>query len=114
MPRRVRSWATEGAPMDEREPGVQPLDDATTGCMLVFIATGRMYQPLSTLAVLAGLNARGFSGVCECYLRPDVVEGEYLMGVGLGFEGDVPGAGWWGAFADDVQDACADDAEVRL
>ena len=100
--------------MDQWEPGEQPLDDATTGCILVFVPTGRMYQPISALAVLAGLHARRFSGVCECYLRPDVTDGEYLMGVGLRFDGDTVDAGWWGTFADDVQYACAEDAEVRL
>jgi hypothetical protein len=36
------------------------------------------------------------------------------MGVGLGFEGDVAEDSWWGAFVDDVKDACTDDDEVRL
>jgi hypothetical protein len=76
--------------MDKRERGLQPLDENVTGCTLVFVPTGRMYQPLSALAVLAGLNAKGFSGVCECYIRPDVRDAEYLMGVGLEFAADPP------------------------
>jgi hypothetical protein len=36
------------------------------------------------------------------------------MGVGLTFEGGPPEDGWWGAFVDNVQDACADDEEIRL
>lgn len=100
--------------MDERERGLQPLEDAATGCTLVFVPTGRMYQPLSALAVLAGLHARGFSGVCECYIRPGVRGGKYRMGVGLGFDGDAPDDDWWGAFVDDVRDACAEDEEIRL
>lgn len=31
-----------GATVEEREPGVRPLDDAATGCTLVFVPTGRM------------------------------------------------------------------------
>jgi hypothetical protein len=100
--------------MDERERGLQLLDESATGCTLVFVPTGLMYQPLSALAVLAGLHGRGFTGICECYIRPDIQDGEYLMGVGLGFEDDAPEDGWWGAFVDDVRDACADDNEVRL
>jgi hypothetical protein len=73
-----------------------------------------MYQPTSALAVLAALSARAFSGLCECYIQPDVHDGRYLMGVGLGFNGDAPGDAWWCAFADDVRDACADDDEIRL
>jgi hypothetical protein len=93
---------------------LQPLDDDATGCTLVFVPTGRMYQPLSALAVLAALHGRGFSGVCECYIRPGVRDGEYWMGVGLGFEGQAPGDDWWGAFVSNVRDACADDEEVHL
>ena len=100
--------------MEERERGLRPLDDTATGCTLVFVPTGRMYQPLSALAVLAGLNGRSFSGVCECYIRPGVRDGEYLMGVGLGFEGPVPDDSWWGAFMSNVRDACADDEDIRL
>jgi hypothetical protein len=100
--------------MDQRESGLQPLEDAAIACTLVFVPAGPMYQPLSALAILAGLNGRGFSGVCECYLRPEVRDGEYLMGIGLGFEGDAPDAGWWGAFVDNVRDACAEDEEIRL
>lgn len=100
--------------MKECERGLESLDEAATGCTLVFVPTGRMYQPLSTLAVLAGLYGRGFSGVCECYIRPGTEGGEYLMGVGLGFEGGPPDSGWWGAFVDNVRDACVDDEEVHL
>ena len=56
--------------MDEREVGLQPLDDAVTGCALVFVPAdpaSTIHQPMSALAVLAGLHARGFSGICECY-----------------------------------------------
>jgi hypothetical protein len=73
-----------------------------------------MYQPLSALAVLAGLQGRSFSGVCECYIRPEIEEGEDLMGVGLGFDGDAPPDSWWGAFVDNVRDASAADDEIRL
>jgi hypothetical protein len=104
----------EGMRMNDCEQGLQPLDDATTGCTLVFVPTGPMYQPLSALAVLAGLYGRGFSGVCECYLRPGVPDGEYQMGVGLAFEGDTPEDAWWGAFVDNVRDACTDDDEIQL
>lgn len=100
--------------MDECETGLQPLGDAATGCTLVFLPTGRMYQPLAALAVLAGLNARGFSGVCECYIRPGVRDGEYRMGVGLGFAGEEPADEWWGEFVSGIEYACADDEEVRL
>ena len=104
--------------LEERERGVQPLDDAATACTLAFVAIGRMYQPMSALAVLAGLHAGGFAGVCECYIRPGVRDGEYLMGVGLGFEGDAPGDApgdaWWGSFADNLGAACSDDEDVRL
>ena len=100
--------------MGERECGWQPLDADATGCTLVFVPTGRMYQPLSALAVLAGLHGRGFSGVCECYIRPGVRDGEYVMGVGLGFEGQAPDDGWGGAFVSNVRDACADNEEVHL
>jgi hypothetical protein len=100
--------------MDERERGLLPLDDDARGCTLVFIPTGCVYQPTSALAVLAGLHALEFSGVCECYIRPDVKGGEYLMGVGLEFDGVAPDDSWWGAFADCVRDACAEDEEVRL
>src|SRR5262249_9915912 len=100
--------------MDEREVGVQPLADDETGCTLVFVPTGRMYQPLSALAVLAGLNGKGFTGVCECYIRPGVREGEYLMGVGLGFAGEPPPDEWWDEFVGNSEHACAEDEEVRL
>jgi hypothetical protein len=100
--------------LDELERGMQPLDPQVTGCTLVFVPLGEMYQPLAALAVLAGLHARGFSGVCECYLRPDIDDGKYLMGIALAFAGDCPGAEWWGALADNVQDALDEDGEVRL
>jgi hypothetical protein len=93
---------------------LQPLDEAATGCTLMFIPAGPIYQPSAALAVLAGLYGRGFSGTCECYIRPGVTDGEYLMGVGLEFPGDPPGEGWWGAFVSNVRDACADDEDVRL
>jgi hypothetical protein len=100
--------------MEERERGVQPLDDDATGCTLPFVPTGRMYQPLSALAVLAALNGKGFSGVCECYIQPGVRDGEYRMGVGLRFAGDPPPDEWWGDFLGNVGYACAEDEEVRL
>src|SRR5436190_1464789 len=100
--------------MNERERGLQPLDGSATGCTLVFIPAGRLYQPMSALAVLAGLHAQDFSGVCECYLRPDVRDGEYLMGVGLALEGKAPDGSWWGAFADAVGEACVGDEDIRL
>ena len=77
--------------MEERKRRLQTLDDAATGCTLAFIPTGRMYQPLSALAILAGLNAKQFTGTCECYIRPGVRGGEYLMGIGLEFAGDESG-----------------------
>jgi hypothetical protein len=101
-------------PLDERERGLQPLSVAAIGCTLVFRPTGRMYQPLSALAILAGLFGRGFTGVCECYIRPGIQDGDYLMGVGLAFDNDSPVESWWGAFADNVRDACADEEDVRL
>jgi hypothetical protein len=100
--------------MDEREPGMQPLDDAGTGCTLAFAPTGRMYQPLSALAVVAGLNGKAFTGICECYIRPRVKGGEYLMGVGLRFPGEEVPDEWWGEFVGNVDYACAEDEEVRL
>src|SRR5262245_41210003 len=100
--------------MNERESGEQPLDDAATGCTLTFAATGPMYQPMSALAVLAALNGKGFTGVCECYIRPSLLEGEYLMGVGLEFGGEPPSNEWWGEFVGNVGHACAEDEDVRL
>jgi hypothetical protein len=100
--------------MDERALGFQPLEDVATGCTLVFVPSSPAYQYMSALALLAGLYARKFSGVCECYLQPDVRDGRYRMGVGLDFEADTPGDGWWGAFVDNVRDACADDEDIRL
>lgn len=100
--------------MEERERGLQPLDAAATGCTLVFVPTGRMYQPLAALAVLAGLNAQGFTGTCECYIRPEVRDGEYLMGLGLAFAGAAPDDSWWGSLADSVAAACEGDEEVQL
>jgi hypothetical protein len=88
--------------MDDRESGLQPLDDAATGCTLAFVPTGRMYQPLSALAVLAGLNSNGFAGVCECYIQPDIRDGRYLMGVALQFAGAAPPDVWWGDFVGNV------------
>jgi hypothetical protein len=43
--------------MDERERGLQPLEDAATGCTLVFVPAGPMYQPLSALASSPGCTA---------------------------------------------------------
>jgi hypothetical protein len=100
--------------MDEREAGLQPLDDDATGCMLAFVPSSPPYQYFSALAVLAGLYPRKFSGVCECYIRPGLHGGKYLMGVGLGFDGDTPDDRWWGAFVDNVRDACTDDEDIRL
>lgn len=103
-----------GALVDERERGLQPLDDAATGCALAFVPAGDMYQPLSALAVLAGLNAKRFTGICECYIRPGIRDGEYRMGVGLQFADEPPPDEWWGEFVGDVEYACAEDEEVRL
>ena len=100
--------------MEEREPGVQPLDDAATGCLLAFGPIGRMYQPMSALGVLAGLNAKGFTGLCECYIRPGLHGGEYLMGVGLAFAHGPPPDGWWEGFAGSVGYALAEDEHARL
>ncbi len=100
--------------MQERQRGLRPLDDAAAGCTLVFVPSGRMYQPLAALAVLAGLNAKQFTGTCECYIRPDVEDGEYLMGVGLDFAGAEPDDDWWGEFVSCVEAACEEDEEVRL
>jgi hypothetical protein len=41
-------------------------------------------------------------------------EGEYLVGVGLSFDGGDPPDSWWGAFVDNVRDACSDDEDIRL
>ena len=100
--------------MDEREPGLQPLDDNATGCTLVFVPSSPPYQYFSALAVLARLYPRKFSGLCECYIQPGVRDGKYLMGVGLDFDGAAPGDDWWGVFVDNVRDACADDEDIRL
>jgi hypothetical protein len=100
--------------MEERERGLQPLDDGATGCTLVFVPSSPPYQYFSALAVLAGLYPRKFSGVCECYLRPGLQDGRYLMGVGLGFDDGDPPDGWWGAFVDNVRDACSGDEDLRL
>jgi hypothetical protein len=100
--------------MDERERGMQLLDDAATGCTLTFIPTGKAYQPLSALAVLAGLNGKKFSGICECYIRPGVRDGAYLMGIGLESTGEEPPEEWWGELVGNIGCACADDPEVRL
>jgi hypothetical protein len=100
--------------VEEREAGVQPLEDAVTACTLVFVRTGRMYQPLAALALLAGLHAKHFTGTCECYIRPGIRDGQYWMGVGLGFSGQPPAQSWWGSFVTLVADACADDEEVHL
>jgi hypothetical protein len=100
--------------MDVREVGFQPLDDSTTGCTLVFVPVGRMYQPFSALAVLAGLYAKKFTGICECYLQPEFQNGNYLMGVGLEFETDPPDDSWWGSFVDCIEAACESDEEIEL
>jgi hypothetical protein len=104
----------EAVRMDEREVGLQPLEEEATGCTLVFIPSSPAYQYMSALAVLAGLFARKFSGVCECYIQPELDDGKYLMGVGLDFEGGTQSDSWWGAFVDDVMEACADDEDIRL
>jgi hypothetical protein len=100
--------------MEERERGLKSLDEVSTGCTLVFVPQSDMYQPLSALAILAGLNAMGFTGTCECYIQPTLRSGEYLMGIGLKFAGDAADADWWGSLADNVAAACDDDNEVRL
>jgi hypothetical protein len=100
--------------MEERERGIQPLDKTATGCTLVFVPTGPGYQPLAALAVLAALHGKGFTGICESYILPDIREGEYLMGVGLDFLGNPPEDAWWASFVDCVQLACKDDEEVGL
>jgi hypothetical protein len=100
--------------MDEREPGLQPLDGEATGFTLVFLPLSRMYQHPAALAVIAGLYPRKFSGVCECYIRPDFRDGKYLMGVGLDFDGGISDDAWWGAFVDNVEYACGDDEDIRL
>lgn len=102
------------APLPTREPGLMPLPDDGEGCTLAFTVLGKSYQPLSALAILAGLHARGFSGVCECYIRPGVTDDRYLMGVGLGFDGDPPEDEWWGQFVKNVEYAVAEDEHVRL
>jgi hypothetical protein len=103
--------------MDEREVGLQLLDDSVTGCTLVFVPAdpfSSIHEPMSALAVLAGLHGRRFTGVCECYIRPDVYKGEYLMGIALGFPCEPAADDWWGAFVSNIQDACADDKDIRL
>lgn len=103
--------------MIEREVGLQVLDADATACTLVFVPADPgdgMYQPLSALAVLAGLNGCGFTGVCECYLRPSVEDDKYWMGIGLKFTGVIPDTYWWGALASNVQYACDDDKDIRL
>jgi hypothetical protein len=100
--------------MEERERGLQPLADDATGCTLGFAPIGRVYQPTAALAVLAGLHAKQFTGVCECYIRPGVRAGQYLMGVGLQFAGEQPDDEWWGEFVGDVEYAIAEDEDARL
>lgn len=100
--------------MDEREPGLQPLGRNTIGCTLSLVPTGRMYQPMSALAVLAGLNGKGFAGVCECYIQQECEDDRYRMGVALRFAGEVAPEEWWGEFVSCVGDACVEDDEVRL
>ena len=103
-----------GRQVEAREPGFQPLDGAATGCTLVFFVAGGMYQPLAALALLAALHAKAFDGACECYIRPGVEDGRYLMGVGLQFGDDPPPDEWWGELVDDVGDACAEEEDLRL
>ncbi len=100
--------------MNEREVGLQALDDGATGCTLVFIPSSPEYQYLSALAMLAGLYARKFTGECECYIQRDFEDGKYLMGIGLDFDGGTPEDAWWGAFVADVRDACGDDEDLQL
>jgi hypothetical protein len=100
--------------MAGRNRKVQPLAEGVLGCTLAFVPLGEMYQPRAALALLAGLNAKGFTGTCECYIRPDVEDGEYLMGIGLKFAGEPPDEDWWGELVGLVGHACADDEDVRL
>jgi hypothetical protein len=100
--------------MERREPGLQPLDDQTTGCTLVFLPLTRMYQHPAALAVIAGLYPRKLSGVCECYIQPDFRDGKYLMGVGLEFDDGPVDDDWWGAFVHNIDYACGDDEDIRL
>lgn len=100
--------------MDEREPGYQPLDGDADGHTLMFLPTGRMYQPLSALAILAALHARRFTGVCECYIRTEGPDDEYMMGVGLAPAGEPLDEGWWRSFLGNVDAACEGDEDVQF
>jgi hypothetical protein len=100
--------------MDERERGLQVLAEDATGCILVFVPTSRMFQPLAALAVLAGLFARKFSGVCEYYLHRGLVDGAHVIGVGLAFPGDDPDESWWSVFVGNVRVACEGDEDIHL
>lgn len=92
------------------------LDPQTWGHSLYFAITGDLYQPLTALAVLAGLFARQFTGYCECYIHTEIKDGQYMMGVGLRAEGDRAGIDddWWLQFVCDVAAACAEDPEIQL
>jgi hypothetical protein len=100
--------------MTTPEHELQPLAESVTGCTLTFVPTGDAYQPLAALAVLAALNAKGFTGTCECYIRPGTRSGKYLMGIALEFESGPPGEAWWRSFVGVVAAASEDDEEVHL
>ena len=86
--------------MRNGERDAESIDEDEVGCTLVFVPISPMYQPMAALAVLAGLNGKRFSGTCECYIRPEVRDGEYLMAVALdnGSEGNGLSESWWSSF----------------
>jgi hypothetical protein len=94
--------------------GYQRLPPETKGYFLLFLPGGRDYLPLSALAVLSGLYAKHFSGVCECYMAREAVDGSYGVGIGLRGEGEKIRPAWWRSLLDDIGHACADDDEVNL
>ncbi|MCI0460933.1 MAG: hypothetical protein L0Z62_28625 [Gemmataceae bacterium] len=102
--------------MTDGERNAQAINEAATGCTLVFVPGSPLYQPMAALAVLAGLNGKRFSGTCECYIRPGLRDGEYLMAVALdeASEGTGLSESWWSSFVGSVAAACEGDEDVQL
>jgi hypothetical protein len=114
--KQVRDMAKDRAETDDGAEGYRRLPPATKGYFLLFLPRGSHYLPLSALAVLSGLNAKRFSGVCECYMARAAVEGSYGVGIGLRSEGDGEKIrpAWWRSLVSAIGHACADDDEVNL
>ncbi|MBY0231629.1 MAG: hypothetical protein K2W96_20280 [Gemmataceae bacterium] len=87
-------------------------DPATRGVVFVFDATlSEIHQPMAALALLAGLNGKGFTGTAECLIRPGDEGGECRMAL---FVDTEPDDEWWASLADLVGHSCAGDGDVRL